>query len=196
MPKTESTPNQITIKPDSHLEGSLPTLAELKAKIKDDINEFTETSPENFRCTSSIRLFPAKQSQLNKTLIYPYSDAWYNGEKINSSSLVKTIKANAARIELEREFYPAQSSSNQCPPGTNMVTVDERWKVLFIRGGKKKEIGCMTQQQLADFNSRIHLQGQRQRQEAWRNLQRNRPVNCYGSSSTVGGSTYGSATCY
>ena len=51
---------------------------------------------------------------------------------------VKTIKANAARIELEREFYPAQSSSNQCPPGTNMVTVDERWKVLFIRGGKKK----------------------------------------------------------
>ena len=66
MPKTESTPNQITIKPDSHLEGSLPTLAELKAKIKDDINEFTETSPENFRCTSSIRAIPSETKSIKQ----------------------------------------------------------------------------------------------------------------------------------
>ena len=139
-------------------------------------------------------------------------------EEKSRKELVKAVKAtnkyigsdeyksDQAHIARQRQ----QSQNNRCPPGTNMVTVDERWNVLFIRGGKKKEIGCMTPQQLADFNSRIHLQGQRQRQQAWRDLQRNRPVNCYSNSSTTGsinsfggtgyssinGSTYGSTTCY
>lgn len=103
----------------------------------------------------------------------------------------------------------AGTSYNQdyCPPGTSMVTVDERWNFLFIRGGKKRKIGCMTSQQLFLYNSQIRQQNHQRRMQGLQNLgdqmrrqsqptQQTAPVFCRGSAVSVYGVTSGSATCF
>lgn len=135
----------------------------------------------------------ADQSSLERAMQAACIAKGFSGE-------LQKIEGEPVCAESQVIPYDKASSYTSCPPGTNMVTVDERWNFLFMRGGKEKEIGCMSPQQLANFNAQIHLQNDRQRRQTLRNmsnqLQQSRPVTCRGSSVSTYGVTTGSATCY
>jgi len=110
------------------------------------------------------------------------------------------------RLYQGKRLYQAE-----CPPGTGMVTVDERWNFLFMRGGKKRKIGCMTQSQLSNFNAQRYVQHDQQRRQTMMNLgsqhrqymqeqsqpvRQTLPATCSGSAISVGGVTTASATCF
>ena len=117
----------------------------------------------------------------------------------------------------EASFYNFKAKMDdyrQCPEGTSMITVDNRWNFLFFRGGKVKEIGCMSPQQLANFNAQVELGNREASRRIWRDAVNNmaadrrnqqlidavnQPVYCNTNSTTTGsvyGSGYGSADLY
>ena len=104
--------------------------------------------------------------------------------------------------------------TNDCPVGTSMITIDNRWNFLFFRGGKVKEIGCMSPQQLDSFRAQVELGNQEASRRIWRDAAKNmaadrrnqqlidavnQPVYCNTNSTMTGSvvdSGYGSANLY
>lgn len=121
---------------------------------------------------------------------------------------------NAKSMRYGKNGMEYGQRTNDCPVGTSMITIDNRWNFLFFRGGKVKEIGCMSPQQLANFNAQIELNNREASRRIWRdavnniNADRrnqqlidavNQPVYCNTNSTTTGsiyGSGYGSADLY
>ena len=191
-------------------------LAEAKCKLFDYGIEYGLVLSLNEKNGICDKLANASSAEEKRQIAYQNGFDW---DKYSTFQPGDSYREDAAKVASYRP-----PSSDGCPPGTSMITQDNRWNFLFMRGGKIKEIGCMTPTQLANIRAQQALQHDQNVRQTWRDMgnniredlrnQRlvdaiNKPVHCYGSSSTSGsiygygggystysGRTTGSTSCY
>ena len=87
---------------------------------------------------------------------------------------------------------PAAEARRNCPAGTSYHKIK---RGLFLARKTVAE-GCFTPYEAAQLNMQADRNENQRRANVMRNINANQQRQCFGSATTYGNNTYGSATCY